>query len=154
MKRTIKRALATVSVMAMLVSGVCTTNMTTFAAENDSSITLDSGVGTLDVNHTYAWKDIKSVTRLDEGFSLNTSKSVTISFCNCTEGAAVVTLYQYGQASAIRTINIPESTIPTQYITLTLAKGSYYFTVTPQTGYEETSGSVYVQRADGVTETT
>lgn len=135
------------SMGAISASAADTTNLPV-----DSISISDDGI--MSVNHSYAWSNIKSVTTLDEGFSLNTSKSVTISFCNCTVGAASVKLYKYGNSSPVLSIAIPNSSIPTQYITQTLAAGSYYFTVCPATGYEKTSGSLYVQNADGVTETT
>ena len=70
------------------------------------------------------------------------------------KGAAVVSLYKYGQSSAIRTVAMPQSYIPTQYVSLTLSAGSYYLTVVPQNGYEETSGSITFRNVDGITQTT
>lgn len=156
MTKMFKKILVGLVASAMCVTG--SMGAISASAADTSNLPADtisiSDDGIMSVNHSYAWSNIKSVTTLDEGFSLNTSKSVTISFCNCTVGAASVKLYKYGNSTPVLSIAIPNYSIPTQYITQTLAAGSYYFTVGPATGYEKTSGSLYVQNADGVTETT
>ncbi len=152
-----KKILIGVVASAMCVTGSIGAFSASAAEDIDTQVSIEYNLDTEEssrLGHGYSWSNIHSVTTLPEGFSLNTSKSVTISFCNCTSGAASVKIYKYGDANAVVSIAIPEYSIPTQYIYKSLAAGSYYITVCPATGYESTSGSIYISNIDGVTQTT
>jgi hypothetical protein len=149
------------TILAVAASAMCTFTgiggLTTSADVLGDAPAADSFVQSGDIiqtyNHSYSWSSVHSVTTLSEGFSINTGRTITIIFSNCSSGAAVLKLYKYGNATEIHTILLPSTYVPDQSASIFLSGGSYYFTVVPQTGYYSTSGSVYVKNVDGVTQT-
>lgn len=150
MKKTFKNIAATVMAMATLVGstiGMSTTSISAFAASEGTS-SVDSIMA---MNYSYTWNNIKVVTTLDKGFSLNTSTSITVYVDDCPGGAAIVKLYKFGDINPVRSFSLPSAPMPSQAVSVSLTAGSYYWTVQPN-GCESTSGSLYVTGVDGVTD--
>lgn len=155
-KKTFKKI--TAAVMAATTLAVSMVGMTAFAANtttNDviSTVETENADNVLrTISNSFSWTNIRNVVTLENGFSLSVNRSVTFAINNCSRGAAIVKLYKYGNATPVRSFSLPEAYMPTQYIYLSLDAGSYYLTVQPQTGYDFTSGSMYIQNIDGITD--
>lgn len=133
--------------LATSTIGMSTINISAFAASTPSTST-DSVMAQ---NHNFEWRNITQVRVIYPEIVMNTTKPVTFCINQCNVGAAIVKLYKYGNATTIRSFSLPASYMPTQFVYVTLDAGTYYFTVQPQTGYNITSGSMYVKNIDGTT---
>ena len=150
MKRKFKNIAAVVMAMATLAGitvGMSTTSISAFAASEGTS-SVDSIMAQ---NHNFEWRNITQVTSIYPKIVMNTTKSVTFCINQCNVGAAIVKLYKYGNATPIRSFSLPAGYMPTQFVYVTLDAGTSYLTVQPQTGYNITSGSMYVKNIDGTT---
>lgn len=150
MKRKFKKIAAAVMAMVTLATstiGMSTINISAFAASTPSTST-DSVMAQ---NHNFEWRNITKVTPIYPEIVMNATKSVTFCINQCNVGAAIVKLYNYGNSTPIRSFYLPAGYMPTQFVYITLDAGTYYFTVQPQTGYNITSGSMYVKNIDGTT---